>query len=81
MLSGMLDIYLSSVSNRLNSVMKVLTIIATIFMPLTFIAGIYGMNFKYMPELEWRWGYPAVWLIVVIIGISMLIYFNKRKWL
>jgi magnesium transporter len=81
MLSGMLDIYLSSVSNRLNSVMKVLTIIATIFMPLTFIAGIYGMNFKYMPELEWRWAYPAVWLIVVIIGTSMLIYFKKKKWL
>jgi magnesium transporter len=81
MLSGMLDIYLSSVSNRLNSVMKVLTIIATIFMPLTFIAGIYGMNFKYMPELEWRWGYLAVWLIVVIVGISMLIYFKKKKWL
>jgi magnesium transporter len=81
MLSGMLDIYLSSVSNRLNSVMKVLTIIAKIFMPLTFIAGIYGMNFKYMPELEWRWGYPAVWLIVVVIGVSMLIYFKKRKWL
>jgi magnesium transporter len=81
MLSGMLDIYLSSVSNRLNSVMKVLTIIATIFMPLTFIAGIYGMNFKYMPELEWRWGYPGVWLIVVIIGISMLIYFKRKKWL
>ncbi len=81
MLSGMLDIYLSSVSNRLNSVMKVLTIIATIFMPLTFIAGIYGMNFKYMPELEWRWGYPAVWLIVVIIGILMLIYFKRKKWL
>ncbi len=81
MLSGMLDIYLSSVSNRLNSVMKVLTIIATIFMPLTFIAGIYGMNFKHMPELEWRWGYPALWLVVVLIGASMLIYFKKRKWL
>lgn len=81
MLSGMLDIYLSSVSNRLNSVMKVLTIIATIFMPLTFIAGIYGMNFKYMPELEWRWGYPAVWLVVAFIGVSMLIYFRKKKWL
>jgi magnesium transporter len=80
-LSGMLDIYLSSVSNRLNSVMKVLTIIATIFMPLTFIAGIYGMNFKYMPELEWRWGYPAVWLIVVIIVISMWIFFKRKKWL
>jgi magnesium transporter len=61
--------------------MKVLTIIATIFMPLTFIAGIYGMNFKYMPELERRWGYPAVWLIFVVIGISMLIYFKKKKWL
>jgi magnesium transporter len=61
--------------------MKVLTIIATIFMPLTFIAGIYGMNFKYMPELEWRWGYLAVWLVFVIVGVSMLIYFRKRKWL
>ena len=81
MLSGMLDIYLSSVSNRLNSVMKVLTIIATIFMPLTFIAGIYGMNFKYMPELEWRWGYPVVWLLVIIIGLSMVVYFKKKKWL
>jgi magnesium transporter len=81
MVSGMLDIYLSSVSNRLNSVMKVLTIIATIFMPLTFLAGIYGMNFKFMPELEWRWGYPLVWLIMAGIGISMLIYFKKRKWL
>jgi magnesium transporter len=81
MLSGMLDIYLSSVSNRLNSVMKVLTIIATIFMPLTFIAGIYGMNFKYMPELEWRLGYLGVWLVFVIVGVSMLIYFRKKKWL
>ena len=81
MVSGMLDIYLSSVSNRLNSVMKVLTIIATIFMPLTFLAGIYGMNFKYMPELEWRWGYPAIGLIMVGIGVFMLIYFRKRKWL
>jgi len=81
MVSGMLDIYLSSVSNRLNSVMKVLTIIATIFMPLTFIAGIYGMNFKYMPELEWRWGYPLIWLVIVGIGVVMLIYFRKKKWL
>jgi magnesium transporter len=81
MISGMMDIYLSSVSNRLNSVMKVLTIIATIFMPLTFIAGIYGMNFKYMPELEWRWGYPTIWFVVILIGISMLIYFKRKKWL
>jgi len=81
MVSGMLDIYLSSISNRLNAVMKVLTIIATIFMPLTFLAGIYGMNFKYMPELEWRWSYPVVWLIMVGIGVSMLLYFRKKKWL
>ena len=81
MVSGMLDIYLSSVSNRLNSVMKVLTIIATIFMPLTFLAGVYGMNFKYMPELGWRWGYPLIWLIMVGIGVLMLIFFRKKKWL
>ena len=81
MLSGMLDIYLSSVSNRLNAVMKVLTIIATVFMPLTFLAGVYGMNFKYMPELEWRWGYPTLWAAMVAIGVSMLVYFRKKKWL
>jgi len=81
MVSGMLDIYLSSVSNRLNAVMKVLTIIATIFMPLTFLAGVYGMNFKHMPELEWRWGYPLVWAVMIGIGLLMLIYFKKKKWL
>jgi len=81
MLSGMLDIYLSSVSNRLNAVMKVLTIIATIFMPLTFIAGVYGMNFKYIPELEWRWGYPLVLLVMASIAIFMLITFRRKKWL
>ena len=81
MVSGMLDIYLSSVSNRLNSVMKVLTIIATIFMPLTFLAGVYGMNFKFMPELEWRWGYPLIWLVMVGIGVFMLLYFRKKRWL
>lgn len=81
MVSGMLDIYLSSVSNRLNSVMKVLTIIATIFMPLTFLAGVYGMNFKFMPELEWRWGYPFIWLIMAGIGVFMFLYFKKKRWL
>jgi len=65
----------------LNAVMKVLTIIATIFMPLTFIAGIYGMNFKHMPELEWKWGYPMVWLVVIGISIFMLTYFKKKRWL
>ncbi|HIJ71089.1 MAG TPA: magnesium/cobalt transporter CorA [Planctomycetes bacterium] len=81
MVSGMLDIYLSSISNRMNAVMKVLTIIATIFIPLTFIAGIYGMNFKYMPELEWRFGYGLVLIIMVIVTCIMLVYFRKKKWL
>lgn len=81
MVSGMLDIYLSSISNRMNAVMKVLTIIATIFIPLTFIAGVYGMNFKYMPELEWRWAYPIVWLVMTAVAIVMLVYFRRKKWL
>jgi magnesium transporter len=81
MLSGMLDIYLSSVSNRMNEVMKVLTIIATIFIPLTLIAGIYGMNFRYMPELESPWGYPMIYVVMLIIGVVMLIYFRRKKWL
>jgi magnesium transporter len=81
LLSGMMDIYLSSVSNRMNEVMKVLTIITTIFVPVTFIAGVYGMNFKYMPELEWKYGYPAVWAVMLVIIISLLIYFRKKKWL
>ncbi len=80
MLSGMLDIYLSSVSNRLNEVMKVLTIIATIFIPLTFIVGLYGMNFEYMPELKWRWGYPSILLFMLAIGICMIFYFKRKKW-
>ncbi|RZN37031.1 MAG: magnesium/cobalt transporter CorA [Methanophagales archaeon ANME-1-THS] len=81
MISGMVDIYLSSISNKMNEVIKVLTIIATIFIPLTFIAGIYGMNFEYMPELEWRWGYPFVWLVIGAVVISMLLYFKRKKWL
>jgi magnesium transporter len=80
MVTGMLDIYLSSLSNRLNEVMKVLTIIATIFMPLTFLAGVYGMNFKHMPELEWPWGYPVVLGVMCIVALSMLAYFRKKKW-
>jgi magnesium transporter len=80
-LSGMLDIYLSSVSNRLNEVMKVLTIIATIFMPLTFIVGLYGMNFKFMPELEWRYGYFSVLALMIVVAISMLIFFRNKRWI
>ncbi|MCI0469322.1 MAG: magnesium and cobalt transport protein CorA, partial [Nitrospirae bacterium] len=81
MLSEMLDIYLSSISNRLNEVMKVLTMIATIFIPLTFIVGIYGMNFEYMPELKLRWGYPAVLILMTIVTIIMLFYFRKKRWI
>jgi len=81
LIAGMLDIYLSSISNRMNNVMKVLTIIATIFIPLTFIAGIYGMNFKYMPELEWRWSYPLVWLVMVLVAVYMVMYFKDKGWL
>lgn len=80
-LSSMVDIYLSTISNKMNEVMKVLTIIATIFIPITFVAGIYGMNFKYMPELEWPWGYGVAWLIMVAIAISMICYFKRKLWL
>jgi magnesium transporter len=62
-------------------VMKVLTIFASIFIPLTFIAGVYGMNFRYMPELAWRWGYPVVWLVMLGVGVSMLWYFRRKRWL
>jgi magnesium transporter len=81
MVSGMHDTYLSSVSNRMNEVMKVLTIIATLFIPPTLIAGIYGMNFRYMPELDWRWGYPVVWLVMLAIEAAMLAFFRRRRWL
>ncbi|MBM4301191.1 MAG: magnesium/cobalt transporter CorA [Deltaproteobacteria bacterium] len=80
-LSGMLDIYLSSMSNRLNEIMKVLTIIATIFMPLTFITSLYGMNFKHMPELQWRYGYYVVIGVVVMIALSMLSFFRRKRWI
>ena len=80
MLSGILDIYLSSVSNQMNEVMKVLTIISTLFIPLTFIAGLYGMNFDNMPELHLRWGYFAVLGVMLILLILMILYFRRRKW-
>jgi magnesium transporter len=81
LLSGLQDLYLSSVSNKMNEVMKVLTIIATIFIPITFVAGVYGMNFKNMPELEWGWGYPFAWMLIAGISIIMIIYFKTKKWL
>ena len=81
LLSGMLDIYLSSISNKMNQIMQVLTIIGTIFIPLTFLAGIYGMNFQYMPELGWRNSYPALWMLMIIITGIMVVFFRRRKWL
>lgn len=81
MASGILDIYLSSISNKMNEVMKVLTIFAAIFIPLTFVAGIYGMNFQYMPELAWKWGYFGALGVMGIIGISLAAYFKKKNWM
>ena len=81
MLAGMLDVYLSSISNKMSEVMKVLTIFAAIFIPLTFVAGIYGTNFSFIPEFEWQWSYFVFLFVLVLIGISMLAYFRRKKWL
>ncbi len=81
LITGMMDIYLSSVSNKMNETMKVLTVFASIFIPLTFIAGVYGMNFEYMPELKWRWAYPVLWVVFVGISVFLLGYFKRKKWL
>jgi magnesium transporter len=81
LLSGMLDLYLSSISNRTNEVMKFLTVIGTIFMPLTFLVGVYGMNFKHLPELEWQNGYFALWGVMITLSLLMIAYFKKKRWL
>ena len=81
LLSGMLDLYMSSTSHRMNEVMKMLTLFASIFMPLTFIAGVYGMNFDYMPELDWQWGYPAVMVAMGTTAAGLFFYFKWRRWL
>ena len=81
LISGMLDVHLTIVNNRMSEVMKVLTIITTLFVPLTFIVGIYGMNFDFMPELQERWGYPSVWLVMIVITIGQLIFFRRKGWI
>jgi magnesium transporter len=81
MVSGMIDIYLSSLSYKMNEIMKVLTLIATIFIPLTFVAGVYGMNFEYMPELRYPYGYFIIWGLMIGVVIVMLSYFRKRQWI
>ncbi len=75
------DTYLAGLSHRMNEIMKLLTIIATIFIPLTFVVGVYGMNFEHMPELGWRWGYAAVWFVMLAAAVSMLAWFRRRRWL
>ncbi len=79
-LTGLLDIYISSVSNKMNEIMKVLTVFASIFIPLTFIAGVYGMNFKYMPELYWKWSYPTLWVGFIVFSVGLFLFFKKKKW-
>jgi magnesium transporter len=78
---GLVEIYLSSVNNRMNEVMKTLTVVATIFIPLTFIVGVYGMNFDTMPELRWRWGYPAIWSVMIAVALALVYWFHRRGWL
>ena len=79
--SGMLDIYLSNISQRMNEIMKVLTVVSTIFVPLTFIASIYGMNFDYIPELRWHYGYYEVLGLMATVTLGMLYYFKRKHWL
>ena len=79
LINGMLDIYLTSISNRMNEIMKVLTVFATIFIPLTFVVGIYGMNFDYMPELHWQWSYPILWMLFFLIPAVLLLGSRKRS--
>lgn len=81
MLSGMLDIYLSSVSNRMNEVMKLLTVISTIFIPLTFLCGVYGMNFKHMPELDFDYGYEVFWGVMLLVALLLVAFFRRKRWL
>jgi magnesium transporter len=78
--SGMMDLYMSAVSNRMNEIMKVLTIFSALFIPITFLAGVYGMNFKILPETGWKYGYLAFWIVVILISVCMLFYFKRKKW-
>lgn len=80
-INGLMEIYLSSISHRMNEVMKFLTVFSTLFIPLTFIVGVYGMNFEFMPELHWKSGYVLIWLVMLTLSVSMILWFKKKKWL
>ena len=75
-----MDIHINAMNTKMNEVMKVLTVISTIFIPLTFIVGVYGMNFKHMPELDWTWGYYGVWGVMIVMVVGMLAFFRYKKW-
>jgi len=79
-LTELMELRLAQTSHSMNQVMKTLTVVSAIFIPLTFLAGVYGMNFKYMPELEWHWGYPVFWLFIIIVSLTMLAYMRRKKW-
>jgi magnesium transporter len=81
MTSGMVGLYEAAISNRMNRAMMVLSVFGSIFLPLTFIVGVYGMNFKYMPELKWRYGYPAVWIVMIAVAVGLLWFFRRQRWL
>jgi magnesium transporter len=81
MVTGLINTHLSSIANRTNDVMKVLTIMASIFIPLTFMAGIYGMNFEAMPELQYKWSYPLLWIVMASTALGMLMYFRRLGWI
>ena len=79
--SSLKDVFMTGVSNKMNEIMKVLTLIATLFIPVTFVAGVYGMNFTNMPELSWEYGYAGAWGVMILMGLSMFVYFKRKKWL
>lgn len=81
MIAGLMDLYFSQMSNKMNNIIKVLTIISVIFMPLTFLVGVYGMNFDFMPELRWKYGYYSVWVLSIIITVVLLVFFRKKRWI
>ncbi len=81
MAAGLTDLYMSAVSNRMNETMKVLTIIATLFIPITFLAGVYGMNFEHFPELDWPYAYPVFWGVCATVTLGLLLFFRRKGWI